>query len=240
MNPRPAFSLIELLVVIAIIAILVALLLPVLSRAKASAKRTVCLNNLRQISLDVRMYADDANDAAPPTSLPSGSFAVFIDGLTAFKKLMANSSNPNLFICPADIFYYSFETNAGGGHVRYVPQGFHEQSSSGHSSYGFNGGRTDIFGTNALGIAGRKLTSIKEPAKTILVAETSAYFPWSWHEPKRPFVAENCMFDGSKNVVGFVDGHVNYIKMYRNVDKPNWATVFYEPPAGYDYKWSGD
>ncbi len=241
MNLRQAFSLIELLVVIAIIAILAALLLPVLSRARASAKRTVCVNNLRQIILDVRMYADDSNDAAPQTSLPTHSFAAFVDGLAAFKKLMENSSNSNLFICPADIFYYSFEKNtAGSGYVRYVPHGFHEQSFSGHSSYGFNGGRPDIFGTNAIGIAGRKLSSIREPVKTVLVAETSAYFPWSWHEPKRPFAAENSMFDGSKNVVGFVDGHVNYIKMYRNINKPNWATVFYEPPAGYDYKWSGD
>jgi len=236
-NFKRAFTLMELLVVIAIIAILVALLLPALSHVKASAKRTVCMNHLRQISLDVRMYADDSNDAAPTTPAPTASFNTFIDGLAAFKKLMEKSSNSNLFICPADIFYYSFE-NAGS--VRYVPQGFHEQSISGHSSYGFNGGRTDIFGTNAIGIAGRKLSSIKEPAKTILVAEMSAYFPWSWHEPKRPLKAENSMFDGSKNVVSFVDGHVNYIKMYWNIDKPNWATVFYEPPVGYDYTWGGD
>ncbi len=70
------------------------------------------------------MYADDSDDAAPRTPLPADSFAVFVDGLAAFKKLMANSSNSNLFICPADIFYYSFEANAGGGYVCYVPQGF--------------------------------------------------------------------------------------------------------------------
>ena len=121
--------------------------------------------------------------------------------------------------------------------MSYVPQGFYEQSISGHSSYGFNGGRTDIFGTNVLGIAGSKLSSIKEPVKTVLVAETSAYFPWSWHEPNRSL---GPMSDDSKNVVSFVDGHVNYIKIYWNTNKPNWATVFYEPPAGYDYQWNGD
>jgi prepilin-type N-terminal cleavage/methylation domain-containing protein/prepilin-type processing-associated H-X9-DG protein len=61
----PGFTLIELLVVIAIIAVLAALLLPTLARAKAKAQRTCCMSNLRQISLHMQLYTDDNREFFP-------------------------------------------------------------------------------------------------------------------------------------------------------------------------------
>jgi prepilin-type N-terminal cleavage/methylation domain-containing protein len=245
------FTLIELLVVMAIIGILAALLLPALSRAKASAQRTDCISNLRQISLGIHLYAGDNGDTLPSapdvtaTSYATNHFSIF------YKRLMksyvglygASSPQDRLFACPADTFYYDWPS------LTCESQGLHDQFDTDYSSYGFNGGNgftnwppPPIFlnETSWPGVLGWKQASIKDPVETLLLTDMSAFFCWSWHQPQK-LPPGQCGINDAKNVVSFVDGHVNYIKIYWNSNYgSNWTSCCYDPPNGYDYKRSAN
>jgi prepilin-type N-terminal cleavage/methylation domain-containing protein/prepilin-type processing-associated H-X9-DG protein len=119
---RPAFTLIELLMVIAIVALLIAILIPALSRAKNKAEEAVCLNNLKQLQICAKLYSQDYDFFLPPnrnvyyinTMGPSEGFdpnLTWCAGLAPFDttteniergKLFPYNKSTDIYRCPSD------------------------------------------------------------------------------------------------------------------------------------------
>jgi prepilin-type N-terminal cleavage/methylation domain-containing protein/prepilin-type processing-associated H-X9-DG protein len=153
LNRHSGFTLIELLVVIAIIAILAAMLLPALTRAKSRAQAINCVSNLRQIGLGMNMYAEDANGYLPGTSHSSLSNS-WIFSLAPY---LANVNK--IRICPTDKKHEERLANLGTSYI------MNEYTST---------PALDPFGNPVSSEpTWNKLSSITKPCDTILVFEIS-------------------------------------------------------------------
>jgi hypothetical protein len=190
------------------------------------------------------MYAGENDDTLPNTG--TATYILYKEVVKGHVGLYGPSSpQDKIFACPADTFNYNDSSLA------YLPHGQHEQRTYDFSSYDFNGGNLitnypHLADNGVLpGIGGQKLSAVKNPTKTVLVAEASALLPYSWHQPKPPAPSSWPMFNDAKNMVSFADSHISYIKIYWNslLSYPNGGgsvAAYYDPPANYDYQWSGN
>jgi prepilin-type N-terminal cleavage/methylation domain-containing protein len=213
---KQAFTLIELLVVIAVIAILAGLLLPAVNRAHETARRSACLSNLRQVNLAIRLYAEDSDDSLPvlptPNPFPNGVGAYYKELVKGYLGLSGPPAPDEMvFVCPSD---RQMRTN--------VAHAF--------TSYTFNGYEVNEGAIPR--ITGKRLSTIAESSRAVLIGEWPAFFGGSLH-PRR-----DRAYCDAVNLLGFVDGHVQSTKIYWDGVAGSQPRT-YEPPRHYDYTWSG-
>ena len=126
------FTLSELLVVIAIIALLAALLLPALARAKTHAKSAACKSNLRQIAIGLRLYLDDQQKYPPNDS----TLSAFWD----FPLLPYCQKNRDLFFCPANKLSFRWTNSLPPGGRANQSYGYNEGGCGDHGNLGLGRG----------------------------------------------------------------------------------------------------
>lgn len=213
---QPAFTLLELMMVVSIIAILVCLLLPAISGAKARAKRTACLNNLRQLQLCWAMYTHEHDDLVPPNRAQqvSGIWRSTPDSWAGPSSAPRDPSpepleqgalfgyhrSVALYHCPSDLSRVRTSGGAGPGPLR----------TRSYSMSGCYGGRTNEVQTVII-----KACEIRNPAQSFVLLDEQeegiddGHF-LCWDAPDMRYVNMPADRHEQGCNLSFADGHVEH------------------------------